>query len=97
MGVGVGTARVEPVVNSTNEYVRPATSGKGTLPLVQVSVLPDCAAGPEIVFHPVPALPGSNTATYEPAALGGTVPGGNAIANDGVLGQVTVTSGVTVK
>jgi hypothetical protein len=56
-------------------------------------VLPTTVPGPEIVFQPALAFPGSNIATYD-APLG-SVPAGNVMEKAGV-GIVTVTSGVSV-
>ena len=99
VGVGDGVAIASAVVfvNSTNEYVRPATSVYGNEYVVHESVLPVNVPGPEIVFQPTDALLGSYIATYVLAAAGSVAPVGNVIENAGVLGQFTVTSGVTVK
>jgi putative cofactor-binding repeat protein len=60
-------------------------------------VFPEAVPGPEIVFHPADALPGSYIARYEADAVGCVAAAGNVIENAGVLGHITLTSGVTEK
>ncbi len=85
------------LVNSTNEYVRPATSGYGNAYVVHESVLPVSVPGPEIVFQPTERCPDRTSRRTCWPRFGSVAPAGNVIENAGVLGQFTLTSGVTVK